>query len=122
MEELKVLVDMVAHLPAMALWVIAFFFAYKVIVVGSIYGVIRYVAEKMFAWLTAKKVNIETKEIRTTLDGMCIQGEADRLITQIHRIRGKGVSIKTDYVHTASVDWLREAIDAKIESERDKEK
>lgn len=41
MEELKILVGMVKDLPAMALWIIAGFFAYKVFIVGSIYGVIK---------------------------------------------------------------------------------
>ena len=41
MEELKILVGMVADLPHMALWVIAAFFAYKVIIVGSVFGVIK---------------------------------------------------------------------------------
>lgn len=113
MEELKLLVGMVASLPAMALWVIAFFFIYKVVVVGSIYGVIRFVADKLFEWLRQRKV--EYKEIRPMLDGMCIIGETERLIGQLHRIRGKGVKIHTEYIHSQSIDWLREAIDEKIE-------
>lgn len=41
MEELQLLVNMVANLPSMALWVLAGFFAYKTIIIGSIYGVTR---------------------------------------------------------------------------------
>lgn len=118
MEELKLLVEMVSNLPSMALWVIAFFFAYKVVVVGSIYGVIRFVAEKLFTWLTTRKAReVEYKEMRPMLDGMCIRAETDKFIAQLNRLRGRGVKIDTEYIHSQSVDWLRDAIDAKIESD-----
>lgn len=115
MEELKLLIEMVSNLPAMALWVLVGYFVYKLAVVGSIYGVIRYVAGCLFDWLKFRKV--EYKEIRPMLDGMCIKTETDRLIAQLNRLRGRGINIQSDYIHTQSVDWLRDAIDKKIESE-----
>jgi hypothetical protein len=118
MDELKLLIEMVASLPAMAMWVLVGFFAYKVVVIGSIYGVIRFVGGRLFDWLQQKK--IEYKEIRPTLDGMCIPGNTDALIAQLHRIRGRGTNIKSGYIHQQSVDWLRSAIDMKIESEETK--
>jgi len=118
MDELKLLIEMVAHLPAMALWVLVGFFAYKVVIVGSIYGVIRFVAGRLFDWLQQKKAReVEYKELRPMIDGMCVVAQTDRLIAQLHRVRGKGVGIQSDYIHAASVDWLRDAIDKKIESE-----
>ena len=116
MEELKLLIEMVANLPAMAMWVLLGFFAYKVIVVGSIYGVIRYTVEKLHSYLVTRKV--EYKEIRPLLDGMCIRTQTDHLISQIRRIRGRGVNIDSEYIHEQSVEWLREAIDAKIEADK----
>lgn len=119
MDELKLLIGMVTGLPAMAVWVLAGYLAYKLALVGSTFGIARLVVVRMFDWLsTAKAREVEYKEIRPMLDGLCVRGETDRLIAQLHRLKGKGVSIKTDYIHGASVDWLREAIDAKIESER----
>lgn len=112
MEELKILVDMVAHLPQMALWVLLGFLVYKLAVVGSIYGTIRFAVDKLHDYLVKRKV--EYKEIRPMLDGMCIKSETERLIAQIHRVRGRGVNIKSEYIHEQSVDWLREAIDDKI--------
>lgn len=115
MEELKLLVDMVAHLPQMALWVVAAFLVYKMSVLASIYGTIRYVTGQTVAWLREKKAApVEYKEIRPMLDGMCIPAETEAFIAQIHRIRGKGVSIPTSFIHRQSVDWLRQAIDDKI--------
>jgi hypothetical protein len=112
MEELKLLVDMVAGLPHMALWVIAAFWAYKVVVVGSLYGVIRLAINKTHSWLVTPR--IELRELRPVLDGITIRAELNSLVAQIHRLRGKGVSIESEYIHSQSVDWLRDAIDDKI--------
>lgn len=120
MEELKLLIDLVANLPAMALWVLVGFFAYKVVIIGSIYGVIRFVAGRLFDWLQQRKAReVEYKEIRPMLEGMCIKAETDRLIAQLNRLRGKGLNIESDYIHSQSVDWLRDAIDQKIDRERE---
>jgi len=109
MEELKLLISMVAELPAMAVWVLVGFFAYKVVIIGSVYGVIRFVAGRLFDWLQQQKAReVQYKEIRPMLDGMCIKAETDALIAQIHRIRGKGLSIDSEYIHGASV-LLRQA-------------
>lgn len=117
MEELKALVEMVAKLPQLALWVCIGFWAYKVIVIGSIYGTLKFVVTKLHDYLVRRKVEVKTVEMRATIDGMCISGEADRLIAQLRRVAGRRTGIKSEYFHGCSVDWLREAIDAKIEAE-----
>ena len=123
MDELRLLVEMVANLPSMALWVIAFFFAYKVIFVGSVYGVIRFVAGRLFDWLNQKKTReVEYKEIRPMLDGLCVKAQTDRLMAQLHRLRGRGMSIKSEYIHDCSIDWLREAIDDRIARDEQQKK
>lgn len=114
MEELKILVDMISKLPTMALWVLIGFWAYKVIIVGSIYGVIRFVVDKLHNFLVTRKTEYKNVEIRAMLDGMCISGQLAPLIYQINRLRGKDVGIDTSYIHSASVNWLRDAIDDKI--------
>ena len=111
MEELKTLITAGAGLPSLTVWVLVGYLVYKLAVVGSVYGVIRFVAGELFQWLRQHKV--EYVEIRPMLDGMSIHTEAPRLVAQIHRLRGKGVGINTDYIYRQSVDWLREAIDAK---------
>jgi hypothetical protein len=132
MEELKLLVGMVADLPSMALWVIAFFFAYKVTIIGSVYGVIRFVVEKAHnAYITRKTLPPAVQEIslEDKLKGICITSDStlNLLLLQIQRVRGKRTSFENQnswgfseaYIHTCSVDWLREAITEK--EERDKE-
>lgn len=111
MDELKLLVQMVKDLPSMALWVIAFFFIYKVTIIGSIYGVIRLAIERAYGVLIRQKH--ETVDIVPTLRGMVIDGNLDELIGQLLRLRGKAVGIDSQYLHKQSVEWLRQAIDAK---------
>lgn len=118
MDELKTLIEMVEGLPNAALWVIAAVFVYKVVVIGSIYGVIRFAIDKLHSWAVARKTReVEYKEIRPMLDSMTISGELDHLIAQIHRLRGRGCGIRSEYIHGRSIDWLREAIDDKIEKD-----
>lgn len=125
MEELKMLVEMVAKLPQMALWVAIGFWAYKVVVVGSVYGVIRFVAFKAHDYLVQRKVippEVKRIEVRAMLDGLCIGSEVEPLMAQLRRIVGKNVGIDTQYIHRGSVAWLREAIDDKITKDQANEK
>lgn len=115
MEELKMLVEMVADLPNAALWVIAALFAYKVCIVGSIYGVIRLAIVKAHDYLTTPKHELRkvTVEMEGTLRGLAITADADALLSQITRLRGKRVQGGSAYIHGCSVEWLRQAIDEK---------
>lgn len=117
MEELKLLVTMVADLPSMALWVIAFFFAYKTIIIGSIYGVIRLAIVKSHDVLIQQRT--KGINLKDNLSGIVIRDEKVKndLILQINRVCGKGLSIDSNYIHGSSVNWLREAIDAKEKAE-----
>lgn len=107
MEELKIIVDMIASLPQMALWVLIGFWAYKVIIVGSIYGVIRFVADKIYL--------IFTKPKEVSLGGIALnENVASFLIGQISRISS------TNYIHHSDVVWLADAITEK--AQRDERK
>lgn len=118
MEELKLLIGMVRDLPSMALWVLAGFWAYKVVCIGSIFGIIKLAIERSHNFLVTKKAReIEYKEIRPMIDGLCITGTTDSLLAQLHRLKGKGTQISSDYIHQSSIDWLRMAIDDKIEKD-----
>jgi len=121
MEELRMIVEMVAKLPQTALWVLIGFWAYKVMIVGSIYGVIRFVVSKVHDYLVQRKVippEVKQIEVRVLVDGICIANAVDPLIAQLRRLVGMRTGIKSDYVHQASVDWLREAIDEKLDRDR----
>lgn len=110
MDELKLLIEMVASLPSMALWVLVGFFCYKVVVIGSIYGVIRLAIVKSHDWLT----NPKRKEITPLLDGVVISGSMDSLLAQIRRVRNRAHQTSSSYIHGGDVIWLMQAIDDKI--------
>lgn len=109
MEELKTLIELVSKLPAMAIWVLVAFWCYKVIVIGSIYGLIRFGIEHLYLWLIKPKC--EMIDFRVVLDGQTVGNALEPLIAQIRRISGYGDGIgKGPYVHTNGVDILREAL------------
>ena len=124
MEELKLLITMVADLPSLAIWVLVAFYAYKVAIIGSIYGVIRFAIDRLHSWLTTPKHTLNTVDITAVINGLTItqDGSHAGLIAQLERLRGKGVGIDSNYIHQASVKWLREAIDAKEKAELDAKK
>lgn len=104
MEELKLLIGMVKDLPAMALWVLAGFWAYKVIVIGSIYGVIKFVVSKFIEWKTYTPP-AAPKEF--TIGKTTINEEvAMALMGQIQRLN------RTGYIHMSDVAKLSKAIDS----------
>ena len=109
MEELKLLINMVEKLPALAVWVIVIFFTYKVIVVGSVYGIIRFVVKAISHMITNRHRDVNLNGV---LDGMCIttDGTHLKLAGQLKRLVGirSGGNI---YIHNADVEWLKEAID-----------
>lgn len=102
MEELKIIVDMIASLPQMALWVLIGFWCYKVIVIGSVYGVIRLGINKLYDWLTkAQDVN---------LSGLVVAESVKfTLIAQLSRVPSRYTTMDS-----VAVDWLRQAIDDKL--------
>lgn len=111
MEELKILVDMVAGLPAMAIWVLLGYLVYKLVVVGSIYGLTRFVVAKLHDYLVKRGTG--ELDVRMKLDGDIISGSKDVFLAQIHRCKRATGS----YIHGSDVDWLRCAIDDKIEKD-----
>lgn len=120
MEELKLLIEMVAKLPNTALYVLLGYLVYKLAIVGSIFGLIRFAIEKAHNYLVTPKHKL-TQENRTTLvQSLVIKDDFDRLLAQLHRVAGRGLNFPSEYIHHQSVDWLREAIDDKIEKDQKK--
>ena len=103
MEELKLLIDMVANLPTLAVWVLVGYLAYKVAVVGSIYGVIRLLIVKFHDWATKPKT-VALKLGARPID----ESTAEALNAQIARLCDSG------YCHMSDVQKLREALDWKL--------
>lgn len=117
-DELKELANTLLHLPDLALWGIAALLFYKVTIIGSIYGVLRLGIQRAYEYGVARKtqrVDIEPHIRSIAIDH---DGTGERLIAQITRLAGKGLKFGSQYIHSESVQWLREAIDAKEAEER----
>jgi len=110
MNELKELVGLINSLPQIALWVMVGFWAYKVIVVGSVYGVIRLCITKGYEAYTKPRV------VQFDIQGMCIsQGVASDIKNEISRALNYGHA----YCMTSDAVWLRQAIDEKKAREQE---
>jgi len=111
MEQLKILVDLIKDLPAVALWVLAGFFIYKTLIVGSIYGVIRFICEKLFDYLKTKKSEAQTVYTIKTGDieihAISHDGTFERLLYQLQRLKDD----RSKYIHSSGVDALKAALD-----------
>ena len=121
MEELTLLIEMVADLPQMALWVLVGFFIYKVVIVGSIFGVLRLAIVKTHSWLTTPKEDLVITNHITKLDRLTITGELEPLMNQLERLVGMTTNCDSRYIHGSDIKWLSEAITEKLKREKQEE-
>jgi hypothetical protein len=122
MEELKILVEMVSDLPTMAIWVLIGFFVYKVVIVGSTYGVLRLAIIKAHSWLTTPRTRQVMAEAELNGHTITIDNTWTHLKEQILRLKGIRTKIDSPYIHTNDVIWLKEAIDEKLAREQENAK
>lgn len=99
MEQLKVLIELVAGLPSLTVWVLVGFLLYKIVVVGSIYSVARLLIIKLHHAITRSK--------EFTIDEVPVNAEtAVALTKQLSRLLGGGFFYKMQ-----DVEKLRKALD-----------
>lgn len=115
MNELKLLIEMVANLPSLAVWVLVGYLCYQISIIGSIYGLARLAIDRLYRWKTTPvERNID---VRLLIDGMCITGTQDKLIRQLDRVRMIRKTQLT-YLFDSDIHWLEQAIDDKIEKDK----
>lgn len=112
MDELKLLIEMVSNLPSLAVWVLAGYLAYKIVVIGSIYGLARFGIEKLHDWLVTRKNR--TEEVALALEGVVIANNREAFFGQLRRVTNIKNGSTSPYIHSDTTDWLRAAIDDKI--------
>lgn len=122
MEELQQLVNIIKDLPTLGMVMLGGYMAYKLAVLGSIYGIIRLFINKLHSWLTTPKV--KTVAIHGELDGVTMTDALPQLLTQITRIMdvASDSSQKHTYIYSSDVRWLQAAIDAKVEDDKARRK
>lgn len=119
MEELKILVEMVAKLPQMALWVVAAYFFYKLSIVGSIYATIRFLGERAYQWAVAKKGE-RVVEHGSGVYLITIEGRANAKVIEVLKSVA-GVSTAWGpgaYIHWEDALWLEQAVAEKRAREK----
>jgi len=100
MDELKEIAHLIGSLPTLAVWVLVGFWCYKVVVIGSIYGVIKLAIDRLHSWKTSPQAR-EWRIGTATID----EGVAHALSVQISRIAS------TNYIHMSDIGRLRQALD-----------
>ena len=104
-DELKLLIEAVAGLPTLTVWVLVGFLTYKLAVIGSIYGLIRFTVEKVHHFMTHEQVVREEYSI----GGFAVNKDVAMSITgQLVRLIKSG---SFQYVHQSDVVRLARAID-----------
>jgi len=122
MDELKELVGMVQQVPETALWILGGFAFYKLFIFGSVVGAVQSILKLAITkWHHFKTTPVELPPQKVSIDHLVIthDGSKDMLLAQLTRLIGKRVGIGTGYIHSASVEWLREAIDEKEIADRE---
>jgi len=124
MEELKLIIEAIAGLPTIMVWVLLGYLVYKLAVVGSVYGLLRFGIEKMHD-VAVEKRKPPPVEIGILLDGINFDSESTKtaLLMQLNRLRfiGKATEAPSYSIHKDyGVRKLREAIDIMVERDSTK--
>ncbi len=102
MDELKLLIEMVANLPSLAVWVLAGYLLYKIAVIGSVYGLIRFAIDRFHNYKTApKEFKFGSRFIGTAT--------AEQLQLQITRLAGA-----SNAIHETDIKRLKELLDKEL--------
>ena len=103
MEELKELISAIAGLPTLTVWILVGYLVYKLAVVGSVYGVVRYGIEKFVEW------RITPQTLQYKIGSKLIdESVAEQLQLQIARL---SVDSSYGYIHSSDVGRLKQALD-----------
>lgn len=119
MNELSELIKAIAGLPHLAIWAIAIFYGYKVAVVGSIYGVIRFVATKCADVMTKRAEREHVVKVAHLQETFVNQATAESMDALLREVRAASHKYgRSDYVHTHMIDVLRDAYRASLEGDK----
>lgn len=108
MEELKEILHIIAGLPSLTVWVLVGFLVYKLAVIGSVYGTIRFGIQQFVVWRASSNT-------RTFRMGSRLIDEAASEALQGQIVR---LASNTGYIHHSDVIRLQRAIDAMLEKEK----
>lgn len=125
MEELKQLIELVIKLPNTALWILAGYAIYKLAIVGSIYGTVRFTVEKLHDAYVVKvsKLNEPKKVVYSWKEGVEPISEEVKaqVINALLRLKAQVHSgSQFDYVHASFATTLDKIVNDYISSTPEK--
>ncbi len=108
MEELKSLIEILKDMPEMVIWLVAFYFFFKVVVVGSVYGVLKLLITKAHDAIIAKKTIINEQNIYLQDHVISHTGRAPEMLLElIHRMK----QTTGTYIHESDIQRVMEVLD-----------
>ena len=125
MEELKLLVESIAGLPDLAIWVVAMYFFFKLAIVGSIFGVARLFINKVHNIYFTKHNKPEPPIIEKTdihFGQYVISNYHKNIKEEIERLLKLMICKDYTYIHKDDISDLRKFIDNYGEYMREKTK
>ncbi len=111
MDDLKILIEALAKMPTLAIWVVAMYFAFKIAVIGSVYGVIRYVAMQVHDWAVKKKEpDVKIQQHNIVLEGKLITSLREDP-EELHRLFRRLPARDLDYIFNTDIKMVHKALD-----------
>jgi len=135
MELVITLLQELANLSGIALYIgglaVVLLFAYKITIIGSVYGVIKYcvgtVCDVIGNRPVIKEEKVTVKEVKYgEIRSLMIRcdGTYDRVCTMLRSLQGirsNTNGFTAEHMHNIDADWLEEAIAEKLERDKGKE-
>jgi hypothetical protein len=111
-ELLTMIIELVKAVPEMAIWVLVIIYGYKIAIAGTVYGCIKFAIKTICKCVTERG---ETEDITYLIDNITCYSKRSLMI-QLQRLADMRSS--TGCIHDTDVDWLRHAINEKLEREK----
>lgn len=117
MEELKILVGMVADLPEMAIWVLVGFLCYKTFIIGGTLTIVRFLIDKVHNWSVTPRTKYINEVATTEVEGVVFSGDRDRFMQVL---RGFPRRTGLNFMHGSDIDFLEAAVNEKLQRDGEK--
>ena len=119
-EELKLVLETIGDLGTSAVWLAIGFIGFKLIMYLSTTGAVVYLIkmsiEKLHNYLTSPSVVDDVKIKRMVINGSVYSG----IIRCLEDVRARRESNGSEYFHSSDVEWLKKAIEEKINPKKGK--
>ena len=110
-ELLTMIIELVKAVPEMAIWVLVIIYGYKIAIAGTVYGCIKFTVKTACKCIVEKS---RTEDVTYLIDDIECYSKGG-LMSQLQRLAD--MRSGTGRIHDTDVNWLKGAIDEKLERE-----